>query len=316
MPVAIDEAFYLPHPPPLLLSIRRREGVIVATATCLAPHQRQYCRGCRYREGCRRHRTTGCRYLPSLFDRGGHDLTAGGSSRCSAKSSLARDVEDECPVPEWAGGRVSLSGTDEFMKQPPLGWSRDPVHLSSRRKRTPSYVISIVFAASLVLSAFAAAPAQAQDFFLNSEATVPPFSLPPGANLNVGTNGQTGTLTINTNGSLMLNDLSIGGFGGFFDPGGGTGTVNVTGPSASLVTTGSTIVGASAAVGADVPNIGALNITGGGQATVDTLVISSASGGAFPGINVGTVLVSGPGSTLTTIIPTLQSLLAKQARER
>src|SRR5262245_66422705 len=78
-----------------------------------------------------------------------------------------------------------------IMKQPPLGWSRDPAHPSSRRKRTPSYVISIVFAASFVLSGFAAAPAQAQ-VVLNQTATIPPPSPFEGANLIVGVNGGTG----------------------------------------------------------------------------------------------------------------------------
>ena len=80
-----------------------------------------------------------------------------------------------------------------IMKQPPLGWSRDPVHLSSRRKRTPSYVISIVFAASFVLSGFAASPAQAQQT-ITGTVDVPPDINPP-AGLIIGAVGAPGTLT-------------------------------------------------------------------------------------------------------------------------
>ena len=179
------------------------------------------------------------------------------------------------------------------------GWSRDPVHPSSRRERTPSCVISIVFAASFVLSGFAASPAQAQQTITGTVDVPPDINQPAG--LIIGAVGAPGTLNINginTPGGLVTTTtLSIGGLDNS-PPGGATGTVNVTGPSARLVTTGVTIVGASAA-GGPSSNIGALNITGGGQATVNQLVISSASGGVFPGINVGTVLVSGPGSTLT-----------------
>ena len=91
------------------------------------------------------------------------------------------------------------------------GWSRDPVHPSSRRERTPSYVISIVFAASFVLSGFAASPAQAQVITVPPDITVPPGSIPSGATLLVGVNGGTGTVNINPTGSVTLTALGIGG---------------------------------------------------------------------------------------------------------
>src|SRR5262245_54106829 len=158
-----------------------------------------------------------------------------------------------------------------IMKQPPLGWSRDPVHPSSRRRRTPSYVISIVFAASFVLSGFAAAPAQAQ-VVLNQTVDIPPPSplAPAGANLIVGSGG-TGTLNINTAGSLTLNALGIGGNegGATIGPGpplpSGTGTVNVTGPNASLVVTNQLFVGPTAESGVSPGST--LNITGGATVT-------------------------------------------------
>ena len=118
-----------------------------------------------------------------------------------------------------------------------LGWSRDPVHPSSRRERTPSYVISIVFAASFVLSGFAAAPAQAQVITGPPVSTVPP-SIPTGATLLVGVNGGTGTLNIITSRSVTLTALGIGGTEGaatIVSPMAlGTGTVNVTGPTPTL----------------------------------------------------------------------------------
>src|SRR5262245_813768 len=192
-----------------------------------------------------------------------------------------------------------------IMKQPPLGWSRDPVHPSSRRKRTPSYVISIVFAASFVLSG-AAAPAQAQ---VIENPTVPPDPIPSGATLLVGVNGGTGTVNINTNGSLTLNALGIGGTEGIativspLPP--GTGTVNVTGPNASLVVSNQLFVGPTGPSGS--PGSGTLNITGGGTVTQGggSNVFMEIGGGAstaqpprVPG--TGTVLVSGSGSTLST----------------
>src|SRR5262245_61324691 len=77
---------------------------------------------------------------------------------------------------------------------------------SCSRRRLPSYVISIVFAASFVLSGFAASPAQAQ-VIENPVATVPPDSIPSGATLLVGVNGGTGTVNINPTGSVTLTAL-------------------------------------------------------------------------------------------------------------
>src|SRR5262245_36106426 len=192
-----------------------------------------------------------------------------------------------------------------IMKQPPLGWSRDPVHPSSRRKRTPSYVISIVFAASFVLSG-AAAPAQAQ-VLLNQTATIPPPSAlaPANSNLIVGVNGGTGILNINTAGSLTLNALGIGGNEGAATIGIpmalGTGTVNVTGPNANLVVDNQIFVGPTFG-GPSGPGSGTLNITGGGTVTQGGggLALMEIGGGAAGGVpGTGTVLVSGSGSMLS-----------------
>src|SRR5262245_42288399 len=193
-----------------------------------------------------------------------------------------------------------------IMKQPPLGWSRDPVHPSSRRRRTPSYVISIVFAASLVLSGFAAAPAQAQ-VVLNQTATIPPPSplAPAAANLIVGVNGGTGILNINTAGSLTLNALGIGGTEGaatiVIPMALGTGTVNVRGPDANLVVNNQIFVGPTFG-GPSGPGSGTLNITGGGTVTQGGggLALMEIGGGAAGGVpGTGTVLVSGSGSMLS-----------------
>jgi outer membrane autotransporter protein len=165
-----------------------------------------------------------------------------------------------------------------------------------------------VFAASLVLSGFAAAPAQAQTI-LNSEVTIPPPSplAPGGANLIVGVNGGTGILNINTNGSLLLNALGIGGTEGtatIDNPlPSGTGTVNVTGPNASLVVTNQLFVGPTAPSGS--PGSGTLNITGGATVTQQNPSFVQIGGGAATALpprvpGTGTVLVSGVGSTFTT----------------
>ena len=191
------------------------------------------------------------------------------------------------------------------MKQPPLGWSRDPVHPSSRRKRTPSYVISIVFAASFVLSGFAASPAQAQVITVPPDITVPPGSIPSGATLLVGVNGGTGTVNINPTGSVTLTALGIGGTEGaatIVSPMAlGTGTVNVTGPNANLVVNNQIFVGPTFA-GPSGPGSGTLNITGGGTVTqgIGSNAFMEIGGGALGGVpGTGTVLVSGVGSTLS-----------------
>ena len=105
---------------------------------------------------------------------------------------------------------------------------------------------SSVFAASFVLSGFAAAPAQAQ-VIENPELTVPTDFIPSGATLLVGVNGGTGTVNIIQNGSVTLNALGIGGTEGaatIVSPMAlGTGIVNVTGPNANLVVNNQIFVG-------------------------------------------------------------------------
>ena len=136
---------------------------------------------------------------------------------------------------------------------------------------------------------------------VNSGSSVNVVSEGAAGSAAIGTNVGPGTLNINTGGSVTANSLFIGALGAVTAPGSsGTGTVNVTGPNASLTSgaSGFAVVGAS-------DGVGTLNITNGGTVNLGTsLVIGNAAqtvpGGAVDGPQgTGTVLVSGLGSTLT-----------------
>ena len=131
--------------------------------------------------------------------------------------------------------------------------------------------------ALILLATGELSPASAQQTTINNATlTVPPGAIPGGDDLFVGTTG-TGVLNIVTGGVVTTFEATLGQFAT------GVGTVNVTGPAATLTTLSNFYIGAL--------GTGALNITGGGVVT--------SSQGADLGDQVGgtgTVSISGTGS--------------------
>lgn len=131
--------------------------------------------------------------------------------------------------------------------------------------------------AFIILATGGLSPASAQQTTINNATlTVPPGAIPGGDDLFVGTTG-TGVLNIVTGGVVTTFEATLGQFAT------GVGTVNVTGPAATLTTLSNFYIGAL--------GTGALNITGGG-------VVTSSQGSTLGDLvgGTGTVSISGTGS--------------------
>ena len=101
--------------------------------------------------------------------------------------------------------------------------------------------------------------------------------------------GSTGTLNVESGGSVMAKWIDIGNEGGF-------GTATVTGPGSTLRAVGDE----NAVVVGEKGGTGTLNVENGGNVTARWINIGDDSGsGTVTG--TGTAIVTGPGSTITTV---------------